>query len=136
MVPFLRGQPAWSFPWRRVLAGLEGEGHLIAVDLVDYCGDANFGRRLYPLMVESGLTKVRVSPRLVYVDASRPSRRHAASTMSLNPIPEIPALTGQADMDSSTPIFEERQSTSPPPEQLSKSGTEQACGAGTVSPVC
>lgn len=73
MVPFLRGQPAWSFPWRRVLAGLEGEGHLIAVDLVDYCGDANIGRRLYPLMIESGLTKVRVSPRLVYVDASRPA---------------------------------------------------------------
>ena len=35
-------------------------------------GDANIGRRLYPLLVEAGLTEVRVSPRTVYVDASRP----------------------------------------------------------------
>lgn len=35
-------------------------------------GDANIGRRLYPLMVEAGLGAVRVSPRVVYVDLSRP----------------------------------------------------------------
>jgi SAM-dependent methyltransferase len=35
-------------------------------------GDSRIGRRLYPLMVESGLETVRVSPRMVYVDASRP----------------------------------------------------------------
>ena len=35
-------------------------------------GDALIGRRLYPLMVEAGLEGVRVSPRMVYVDASRP----------------------------------------------------------------
>jgi SAM-dependent methyltransferase len=35
-------------------------------------GDANIGRRLYPLLVEAGLDQVRVSPRLVYVDTSRP----------------------------------------------------------------
>lgn len=35
-------------------------------------GDANIGRRLYPIMVEAGLGSVRVSPRMVYVDASRP----------------------------------------------------------------
>ena len=35
-------------------------------------GDANIGRRLYPLLVEAGLEDVRVSPRMVYVDASRP----------------------------------------------------------------
>ena len=35
-------------------------------------GDANIGRRLYPLLVESGLRDVVVSPRFVYADRSRP----------------------------------------------------------------
>jgi SAM-dependent methyltransferase len=35
-------------------------------------GDANIGRRLYPLLVDAGLERVRVSPRMVYVDGSRP----------------------------------------------------------------
>jgi SAM-dependent methyltransferase len=35
-------------------------------------GDALVGRRLYPLMVEAGFEAVRVEPRTVYVDASRP----------------------------------------------------------------
>lgn len=34
-------------------------------------GDAMIGRRVYPLMVEAGLTEVSVSPRLVYVDGGR-----------------------------------------------------------------
>jgi SAM-dependent methyltransferase len=35
-------------------------------------GNALIGRQLYPLMVEAGLEAVRVSPRMVYVDSSRP----------------------------------------------------------------
>ena len=35
-------------------------------------GDAMIGRRLYPLLVEAGFRNVTVSPRMVYVDASRP----------------------------------------------------------------
>ncbi len=35
-------------------------------------GDAMIGRRLYPLLVEAGFSNVTVSPRMVYVDASRP----------------------------------------------------------------
>jgi SAM-dependent methyltransferase len=35
-------------------------------------GNALIGRELYPLMVEAGLRAVRVSPRMVYVDGSRP----------------------------------------------------------------
>jgi SAM-dependent methyltransferase len=35
-------------------------------------GDALVGRRLYPLLVEAGLRDVSVSPRMVYVDSSRP----------------------------------------------------------------
>ena len=35
-------------------------------------GDAEIGRRLYPLLTEAGLDDVRVSPRFVYVDAGRP----------------------------------------------------------------
>ena len=36
-------------------------------------GNALIGRQLYPLLMEAGLASVRVSPRLVYVDSSRPS---------------------------------------------------------------
>jgi SAM-dependent methyltransferase len=35
-------------------------------------GDACIGRKLYPLLVSSGLTDVMVSPRLVYADGGRP----------------------------------------------------------------
>jgi len=35
-------------------------------------GDANIGRRLYPLLAGAGFEAVCVSPRMVYVDASRP----------------------------------------------------------------
>ena len=35
-------------------------------------GDAEIGRRLYPLLTAAGFHTVRVSPRQVYVDASRP----------------------------------------------------------------
>ena len=35
-------------------------------------GDANIGRRLHPLLTRVGLREVRVSPRFVYADSSRP----------------------------------------------------------------
>jgi predicted O-methyltransferase YrrM len=35
-------------------------------------GNANIGRMLYPLLRQAGLGAVQVSPRMVYVDASRP----------------------------------------------------------------
>jgi SAM-dependent methyltransferase len=35
-------------------------------------GNALIGRELYPLLVAAGLSEVQVSPRMVYVDASRP----------------------------------------------------------------
>jgi SAM-dependent methyltransferase len=35
-------------------------------------GDSRIGRRLYPLLVEAGFRQVRVNPRMVYVDDSRP----------------------------------------------------------------
>jgi SAM-dependent methyltransferase len=35
-------------------------------------GNALIGRQVYPLMVEAGFAAVRVSPRMVYVDSSRP----------------------------------------------------------------
>ena len=35
-------------------------------------GNALIGRQLYPLMVKAGLDAVQVSPRMVYVDSSRP----------------------------------------------------------------
>jgi ubiquinone/menaquinone biosynthesis C-methylase UbiE len=36
-------------------------------------GDANIGRKIYPLLANSGFSKVAVSPRLVYADSSKPS---------------------------------------------------------------
>jgi len=36
-------------------------------------GDALIGRRLYPLLAEAGYREVRVSPRIVYADGSRPA---------------------------------------------------------------
>ena len=36
-------------------------------------GDAMVGRRLYPLLAGAGFEAVRVSPRMVYVDASKPA---------------------------------------------------------------
>jgi SAM-dependent methyltransferase len=36
-------------------------------------GDALIGRRLFPLLSQAGLRDVRVSPRMVYVDSSRPA---------------------------------------------------------------
>jgi ubiquinone/menaquinone biosynthesis C-methylase UbiE len=53
----------------------------LAADLVVQClvklqadagGDALIGRRLYPLLAQAGYSNVVVSPRMVYVDASRP----------------------------------------------------------------
>jgi len=35
-------------------------------------GNANIGRQLYPLLCQAGFPGVRVSPRMVYVDASKP----------------------------------------------------------------
>ena len=35
-------------------------------------GNADIGRQVYPLLVEAGFDGVQVSPRMVYVDASRP----------------------------------------------------------------
>ena len=37
-------------------------------------GDPMIGRRLFPLLVGAGLAEVGVSPRLVYVDGSRPDK--------------------------------------------------------------
>jgi SAM-dependent methyltransferase len=38
----------------------------------DAGGNALIGRQIYPLLVEAGFDAVRVSPRMVYVDSSRP----------------------------------------------------------------
>jgi hypothetical protein len=35
-------------------------------------GNANIGRQLYPLLQAAGFASVSVSPRMVYVDASKP----------------------------------------------------------------
>lgn len=35
-------------------------------------GNANVGRELYPLLCQAGYLQVRVSPRMVYVDSSKP----------------------------------------------------------------
>jgi hypothetical protein len=42
-------------------------------DQAEAGGDALIGRQLYPLLVAAGYAEVTVSPRMVYVDASRPT---------------------------------------------------------------
>jgi SAM-dependent methyltransferase len=39
----------------------------------DAGGNALIGRQLYPLLVDAGFSDIQVSPRMVYVDASRPT---------------------------------------------------------------
>lgn len=36
-------------------------------------GNANIGRELYPLLTAAGFSSIRVSPRMVYVDSSKPN---------------------------------------------------------------
>jgi SAM-dependent methyltransferase len=55
-------------------AALAGRAIQCLIDLQrDGGGDALIGRRLYPLLVRAGGREVGVSPRMVYVDASRPA---------------------------------------------------------------
>jgi len=76
-------------------------------------GDANIGRRLYPLLGEAGLADIHVSPRFVYADGSRPrwvdgftrktfiamikGAREAALKLGL--IDEVAWSTGIADLE-------------------------------------
>jgi SAM-dependent methyltransferase len=44
------------------------------IDLQEQAGgDSLIGRRLYPLLVQAGYRDIRVSPRMVYADATRPA---------------------------------------------------------------
>jgi ubiquinone/menaquinone biosynthesis C-methylase UbiE len=44
------------------------------IDLqASYGGNSLIGRQLYPLMTEAGFHSIRVSPRMIYVDAGRPA---------------------------------------------------------------
>jgi SAM-dependent methyltransferase len=51
-------------------------------------GDSLIGRRLYPLLVEGGIESVAVSPRMVYVDASRPELVEGFSKNTFNAMVE------------------------------------------------
>ena len=51
-------------------------------------GNANIGREVYPLMVEAGFQDVRVSPRMVYVDSSRPELVESFTRRTFNAMVE------------------------------------------------
>jgi SAM-dependent methyltransferase len=53
-------------------AAAQGAIHCLVVLQCNAGGNALIGRQIYPLMVAAGFDAVRVSPRMVYVDASRP----------------------------------------------------------------
>jgi SAM-dependent methyltransferase len=57
-------------------------------------GDALIGRRLYPLLVRAGYREVAVSPRMVYVDASRPALAEGFSRKTFTAMVE--GVGGQA----------------------------------------
>ena len=59
-------------------------------------GNALIGRQLYPLMVEAGFDAVRVSPRMVYVDSSRPDLVNGFTRKTFTAMIEVvrePAIT-------------------------------------------
>lgn len=51
-------------------------------------GNALIGRQLYPLLVKAGFAAVRVSPRMVYVDASRPDLVEGFTRKTFTPMIE------------------------------------------------
>jgi len=51
-------------------------------------GDAQIGRRLYPLLVRAGYRDVRVSPRMVYADATRPALVDGFTRRTFTPMVE------------------------------------------------
>ncbi len=51
-------------------------------------GNANIGREVYPLMVEAGFERVLVSPRMVYVDSSRPELVESFTRRTFNAMVE------------------------------------------------
>jgi SAM-dependent methyltransferase len=51
-------------------------------------GDALIGRRLYPLLVAAGFGAVRVSPRMVYADGSRPELQDGFSRRTFSAMVE------------------------------------------------
>jgi SAM-dependent methyltransferase len=57
-------------------------------------GDSLIGRRLYPLLAEAGFRDVRVSPRMVYVDNSRPDLVGSFSKNTF--IAMVEGVSGQA----------------------------------------
>jgi hypothetical protein len=67
-------------------------------------GDPLIGRRLYPLLLEAGYREVRVSPRMVYVDASRPALVEGFTRKTFTAMVEAVAgqAVGQGLMDSAS----------------------------------
>ena len=70
-------------------------------------GNAMIGRELYPLLLEAGYDRIRVSPRMVYVDATRPGLVEGFTKKTFTAMIEgvrEPAIKsgmiGQADFDS------------------------------------
>ncbi|MBU1449353.1 MAG: methyltransferase domain-containing protein [Proteobacteria bacterium] len=57
-------------------------------------GDSLIGRRVYPLMVQAGVKDVRVSPRAVYCDDSRPAWVEGFVRRTI--IPMVQGVRGQA----------------------------------------
>ena len=51
-------------------------------------GDALIGRRLYPMLTEAGFAEVRVSPRMVYADGSRPALQDGFSRKTFSAMVE------------------------------------------------
>jgi ubiquinone/menaquinone biosynthesis C-methylase UbiE len=57
-------------------------------------GDSLIGRRLFPLLTEAGFREIRVSPRMVYVDSSRPDLVEGFSKNTF--IAMVEGIRGQA----------------------------------------
>jgi SAM-dependent methyltransferase len=62
----------------------------------DLGGDSLIGRRLYPLLTAAGLSQVRVSPRMMYMDAGRPAVMDGFVLKTIVPMVETARRRGLA----------------------------------------
>jgi len=67
-------------------------------------GNANIGRQLYPLMLEAGFDQAQVSPRMVYVDGSRPELADAFTRKTFTAM-----IEGVRQSAISTGVIEQQQ---------------------------
>ncbi|HEY0607105.1 MAG TPA: methyltransferase domain-containing protein [Herpetosiphonaceae bacterium] len=71
-ITVIEGDHGTTYFYPRSAAADAAIQSLVTLQAQQMGGNALIGRQVYPLLVEAGFEAVRASPRMVYVDASRP----------------------------------------------------------------